>query len=80
MAGNRQLDLALEPILLKLQRPMAVNLRREAQLTAPGGHRAPRAPGRRAGRATTGDVILDELRATARAAYLSRATSGSRGY
>ena len=32
LAGNRQLDLALEPILLKLQRPMAVNLRREAQL------------------------------------------------
>jgi DNA-binding GntR family transcriptional regulator len=30
LAGNRQLDLALEPILLKLQRPMALNLRREA--------------------------------------------------
>ena len=30
MAGNRQLDLAIEPVLLKLQRPMAVNLRREA--------------------------------------------------
>ena len=35
MAGNRQLDLALEPILLKLQRPMALNLRREAQLLGP---------------------------------------------
>lgn len=35
LAGNRQLDLALEPILLKLQRPMAVNLRREAQLVGP---------------------------------------------
>jgi DNA-binding GntR family transcriptional regulator len=30
LAGNRQLDLALEPILLRLQRPMAANLRREA--------------------------------------------------
>lgn len=35
LAGNRQLDLALEPILLKLQRPMAINLRREAQLIGP---------------------------------------------
>lgn len=34
-AGNRQLDLALEPVLLKLQRPMAVNLRREAKLVGP---------------------------------------------
>lgn len=32
LAGNRQLDLALEPVLLKLQRPMALNLRREAHL------------------------------------------------
>ena len=30
LAGNRQLDLAIEPILIKLQRPMAVNLRLEA--------------------------------------------------
>ena len=36
LAGNRQLDLALEPILFKLQRPMAVNLRREAQVRARG--------------------------------------------
>lgn len=35
LAGNRQLDLAMEPILLKLQRPMAVNLRREAGLLGP---------------------------------------------
>ncbi len=35
LAGNRQLDLAIEPILLKLQRPMAVNLRREAALLGP---------------------------------------------
>lgn len=35
LAGNRQLDLALEPVLLKLQRPMAVNLRREARLLGP---------------------------------------------
>jgi DNA-binding GntR family transcriptional regulator len=35
LAGNRQLDLALEPILLKLQRPMALNLRREAQVMGP---------------------------------------------
>ena len=35
LAGNRQLDLALEPILLKLQRPMALNLRREAQVFGP---------------------------------------------
>ncbi len=35
LAGNRQLDLAMEPILVKLQRPMAVNLRREAQVMGP---------------------------------------------
>jgi DNA-binding GntR family transcriptional regulator len=35
LAGNRQLDLAMEPILLKLQRPMAVNLRLEASLVGP---------------------------------------------
>ena len=35
MAGNRQLDLAIEPVLIKLQRPMAVNLRREAILLGP---------------------------------------------
>lgn len=35
LAGNRQLDLAMEPVLLKLQRPMAVNLRREAGLLGP---------------------------------------------
>lgn len=35
LAGNRQLDLALEPVLLKLQRPMAVNLRREAHRHGP---------------------------------------------
>ena len=31
LAGNRQLDIALEPILLKLQLPMAMNLREEAR-------------------------------------------------
>jgi DNA-binding GntR family transcriptional regulator len=31
LADNRQLDIALEPILLKLQLPMAMNLRHEAQ-------------------------------------------------
>jgi DNA-binding GntR family transcriptional regulator len=30
LAGNRQLDLMYEPVMLKLQRPMAVNLRAEA--------------------------------------------------
>lgn len=35
LAGNRQLDLALEPLLLKLQRPMALNLRREAHAVGP---------------------------------------------
>jgi DNA-binding GntR family transcriptional regulator len=35
LAQNRQLDLALEPILLNLQRPMALNLRREAQALGP---------------------------------------------
>jgi DNA-binding GntR family transcriptional regulator len=35
LAGNRQLDLAMEPILLKLQRPMAMNLRREARQLGP---------------------------------------------
>ena len=36
LAGNRQLDLALEPVLVKLQRPMATNLRREASLMGAG--------------------------------------------
>jgi DNA-binding GntR family transcriptional regulator len=31
LAANRQLDITLEPILLKLQLPMAVNLREEAR-------------------------------------------------
>ncbi|WP_083408692.1 GntR family transcriptional regulator [Mycolicibacterium rutilum] len=31
LAGNRQLDIALEPILLKLQVPMAMNMREEAR-------------------------------------------------
>jgi DNA-binding GntR family transcriptional regulator len=31
LADNRQLDIALEPILLKLQLPMAVNMREEAR-------------------------------------------------
>jgi DNA-binding GntR family transcriptional regulator len=35
LAGNRQLELTLAPILLKLQLPMAVNLRREAELHTP---------------------------------------------
>ena len=41
LAGNRQLELALAPILLKLQLPMAVNLRREAERHSPdqGLHR-----------------------------------------
>ena len=34
LANNRQLDIALEPILLKLQLPMARNLREEARLHA----------------------------------------------
>ncbi|HEY9311106.1 GntR family transcriptional regulator [Williamsia sp.] len=32
LAGNRQLDIAMEPILLKLQLPMAINLRNEARV------------------------------------------------
>lgn len=35
LAGNHQLDLAIEPILVQLQRPMAANLRREAALLGP---------------------------------------------
>ncbi len=35
LAGNHQLDLALDPVLLKLQRPMALNLRREALAAGP---------------------------------------------
>jgi DNA-binding GntR family transcriptional regulator len=31
LAGNRQLDIALEPVLLKLQLPMAMNIRAEAR-------------------------------------------------
>ncbi|OAN35763.1 GntR family transcriptional regulator [Mycolicibacterium iranicum] len=36
LANNRQLDIALEPILLKLQLPMARNLREEARRHADG--------------------------------------------
>ena len=36
LADNRQLELALAPVLLKLQLPMAVNLRREAEVANPG--------------------------------------------
>jgi DNA-binding GntR family transcriptional regulator len=36
LAGNRQLDLMYEPVMLKLQRPMAVNLRAEAADLGPG--------------------------------------------
>ena len=35
LAGNRQLDLMYEPVMLKLQRPMAVNLRVEAARVGP---------------------------------------------
>ena len=35
LAGNRQLDLAIAPILLQLQRPMAANLRRETAALGP---------------------------------------------
>ncbi|UXA15986.1 GntR family transcriptional regulator [Mycobacterium sp. SMC-4] len=35
LAGNRHLDLALEPVLLKLQLPMARNLREEARRRTP---------------------------------------------
>lgn len=35
LAGNRQLDLAIAPILLQLQRPMAANLRRETATLGP---------------------------------------------
>ena len=44
LADNRQLDIALEPILLKLQLPMAMNLREEARHhRADDGVDAPRA-------------------------------------
>jgi len=36
LAGNRQLDIALEPILLKLQLPMAMNMREEARRNQAG--------------------------------------------
>lgn len=39
LARNRQLDLALEPILLKLQLPMARNMREEARQHAGSGRR-----------------------------------------
>jgi DNA-binding GntR family transcriptional regulator len=35
LADNRQLDIALEPILLKLQLPMAINMREEARRRDP---------------------------------------------
>jgi len=35
LAGNRQLELALAPVLVKLQLPMAVNLRRETSERSP---------------------------------------------
>lgn len=37
LADNRQLDIALEPVLLKLQLPMAMNIRAEARLHAGDG-------------------------------------------
>ncbi|QZT64918.1 GntR family transcriptional regulator [Mycolicibacterium austroafricanum] len=39
LANNRQLDIALEPILLKLQLPMARNMREEARQHAGPGRR-----------------------------------------
>lgn len=35
LAGNRQLDLAIAPIMVQLQRPMAANLRTEVQVLGP---------------------------------------------
>ncbi|WP_328856209.1 GntR family transcriptional regulator [Williamsia herbipolensis] len=60
LAGNRQLDLALEPILLKLQLPMAVNLRSEARK-----HRRPADGIRRH------EAIVAALRTNDRAAVLA---------
>ena len=72
LAGNRQLDLALEPVLLKLQRPMAVNLRREAQQDGPqaGIERHERL----VAALTTNDpdAILAELRSHGTRRFLSR--------
>ena len=72
LARNRQLDLALEPVLLKLQRPMAVNLRREAQQHGPqaGIERHERLV---AALATNDrDAILAELHAHGTRRFLSR--------
>lgn len=79
MAGNKQLDLALEPILLKLQRPMAVNLRREAQLNGAqaGIDRHERLVAALAG--NDPDVILEELRSHGTRRYLNGATPATAG-
>ena len=58
MAGNRQLDLAIEPVLIKLQRPMAVNLRREALLLGPAEGLRERTPRSSAVESNDPKVIL----------------------
>ena len=58
LAGNRQLDLAMEPILLKLQRPMAENLRCEASRSDRTGAAAPRAVARRSGDRRRGGCLM----------------------
>ena len=73
LAGNRQLDLALEPILLQLQRPMAANLRREA---APLGHGRPGSTGTSAcsprWRPTTSPPCCDALEEHGARRFLGR--------
>ncbi len=78
LADNRQLDLALEPILLKLQRPMAANLRRESQAvgSAAGLSRHERVV--EALRSNDPDAIVRVLREHGERRYLGETDAESR--
>ncbi len=71
LAGNRQLDLTLEPILIKLQRPMAVNLRLEASIMGPGEGLRRHQELIAALETNDRDVVLDALREHGGQRYLA---------
>jgi DNA-binding GntR family transcriptional regulator len=70
LAGNRQLELALAPILLKLQLPMAVNLRREADVHSPSQGLGRHAAILAALESDDAETVLDALDRHGELAYL----------
>ncbi|WP_091943347.1 GntR family transcriptional regulator [Trujillonella endophytica] len=70
LAGNRQLELTLAPILLKLQLPMAVNLRKEAELHTPDQGLARHAAILEALESDEPETVLDALDRHGELAYL----------